>query len=390
MKVRVKEFYGWLIFGSSLLLSLLGLIFVYTGSYFWCVRCGAPPYAFALKQSIALVIGVLTALLIYRFIDYRKFATKRFLWGIYLTAIFLLVAVLLFGKEINNSKSWIIVGGVSFQPAELAKILIIIFDSAYISYKWYDIKRNFKFFLAFIAFGLFIPDLLILAEGDLGSAMILTISVFAILFITGLDLKYILYPAAGGLALFTVAVITAPYRLMRIKMLLNPEAYMQTGGKYSSYQLVQAFVAFAKGGLTGMGIGNGVMSKFQFLTFAFSDFMFAHIAEEVGALGTIFVLLIYLLILYAGLSIADRTDEQVGKYMALGLTLYIFLQAVVHMGVNIGLVPTTGITLPFMSMGGSSLISSFLAVGVLMSIARHLPPESKVSIRLLGKGRYAD
>jgi len=386
--LKIREYYGWVIFGSSLILSLLGLVFVYTGSYFWCLKCGAPPYSYALKQAVALLIGAGTALLIYKYVDYRNFVSKRFLWAIYLTAVLLLIAVLIFGKEINNSKSWIIVGGFSFQPAELAKVLIIVFDSAYIRYKWYDITKSLRFFLTFMAFGLFIPDLLILAEGDLGSAMILTISVFAILFITGLNLKYIAYPVAFGGALFTLAVITAPYRLMRIKILLHPENYIQTAGKYSSYQLVQAFVAFAKGGLTGMGIGNGILSKFQFLTFAFSDFMFAHIAEEVGAIGALSVLLVFLLILYLGLSIADRTDEQVGKYMALGLTLYIFLQAAVHIGVNIGLLPTTGITLPFMSLGGSSLISSFIAVGVLMSIARHLPPESQVTVRLMSKGRY--
>ena len=386
--MKIREYYGWVIFGSSLILSLLGLVFVYTGSYFWCLKCGAPPYSYALKQAVALLIGAGTALLIYKYVDYRNFVSKRFLWAIYITAVLLLIAVLIFGKEINNSKSWIIVGGFSFQPAELAKVLIIVFDSAYIRYKWYDITKSLRFFLTFMAFGLFIPDLLILAEGDLGSAMILTISVFAILFITGLNLKYIAYPVAFGGVLFTLAVITAPYRLMRIKILLHPENYIQTAGKYSSYQLVQAFVAFAKGGLTGMGIGNGILSKFQFLTFAFSDFMFAHIAEEVGAIGALSVLLVFLLILYLGLSIADRTDEQVGKYMALGLTLYIFLQAAVHIGVNIGLLPTTGITLPFMSLGGSSLISSFIAVGVLMSIARHLPPESQVTVRLMSKGRY--
>ena len=386
--MKIREYYGWLIFGSSLLLSILGILFVYTGSYFWCLRHGAPSYSYALKQAAALLIGATAAVAIYRYVDYRRFVSKKLLWGVYLTAIFLLIAVLIVGKEINNSKSWIIVGGFSFQPAELAKVLIIIFDSAYIRYKWYDITKSLRFFLTFMAFGLFIPDVLILAEGDLGSAMILTISVFAILFVTGLNIKYITYPAAFGLALFTLAVVTVPYRMMRIKILLHPENYMQTAGKYSSYQLVQAFVAFAKGGLTGMGIGNGILSKFQFLTFAFSDFMFAHVAEEVGAVGALLILFLYLLILYLGLSIADRTDEQVGKYMALGLTLYIFLQAAVHIGVNIGLLPTTGITLPFMSMGGSSLVSSFIAVGVLMSVARHLPPESQISVKLMNKGRY--
>ncbi len=384
-----RRFYGLVLFSISVLLSLLGIVFVYTGSYFWCLKQGIPPYSYALKQGVALIVGILASLFIYRFLDYGKLVNQKILRLIYATAMILLVAVLIFGKEINNSKSWIIIGGFSIQPAEISKILLIVFISAYLKYRWYDIKNDFKVFLTFITIGLFIPDLLILAEGDLGSAMILSMSVFSILLITGLNYRYTLIPIGAGLALFTTAVITAPYRLMRIKILIHPEEYIQTAGKYSSYQLVQAFIAFAKGKLLGMGIGEGIQAKFQFLTYAYSDFMFSHIAEEVGAVGAITVVLLFVLLLYSGLSIADRTDEEVGKYLALGLSTYIFLQAAVHIGVNIGLLPTTGITLPFMSAGGSSLIANFIAVGILMGISKSLPPESKVKVKMVGKGRYA-
>jgi len=384
-----RRVYGWSIFFTALFLSLLGVVFVYTGSYFWCLRQGVSPYSYALKQGVALFISVLSTLFIYRFLNYKDLVNQKVLRLIYLTAIFLLVSVLIFGKEINNSKSWLVIGGFSLQPAEIAKVLIIIFVSAYLRFKWYDIQNDFRIFVAFMFFGLFLPDILILAEGDLGSAMILSLSVFAVLLVTRLNYRYTLLPIGLGFLLFLFAVVTTPYRLMRIKILLHPENYIQTTGKYSSYQLVQAFVAFAKGKLTGLGIGEGIQAKFQFLTYAYSDFMYAHIAEEIGALGAILILLLFLFILYSGLSIADRTDEQIGKYLALGLTTYIFLQAVVHIGVNIGLLPTTGITLPFMSAGGSSLISNFLAVGVLMAVAKSLPSESKVKARVVGKGRYA-
>ena len=376
------------IFLIALFLSLWGIVFVYTGSYFWCIKNGLPPYAYALKQFLYLLLGASIALLIYRFVDYRWVAEERVLWLLYGGAIFLLVAVLIFGKEINNSKSWILLGPISLQPAEFAKVLVILFVSGYIQYKWSDIQNNWLAFAKLMVLA-FIPVILILLEKDLGSAMILSIVIFAILFITGLNFRYILIPGLAGLALFTFAVITAPYRIARIKILFNPEKYYDPGLKYSSYQLVQAFVAFASGGLTGMGIGQGVQSKFLFLTFAFSDFMFSHIAEETGALGATLVLLAYFLILFLGLSIADRSDEMVGKFMALGLTLYIFLEAVVHIGVNIGLLPTTGITLPFMSLGGSSLVANFLAVGFLMSIAKHLPAESKVKITPKSRGKFA-
>lgn len=384
-----RKFYGFALFLTALILSFLGVLFIYTGSYFWCLRKGIPPYSYALKQTVALVVSVFGAFLLYRFFDYRDFVNQKILRFIYTINIIILTSVLIFGKEIHNSKSWIVIGKLSLQPAEFSKVLTIVFFSAYLRYKWYDIKSNFTVFLSFITFAFFIPVLLILAEGDLGSAMILSISLFSILLVTGLNPKYTLAPLLLGTFLFITAVLVAPYRLMRIKILFHPEAYFHTVGKYSSYQLVQALVSFAKGGLTGMGLGQGVQAKFQFLTYAYSDFIFAHIAEEAGALGCAAVILLFLAFLYCGLSIADRTDEQVGKYLAIGLTSFIFLQAMVHIGVNLGLLPTTGITLPFISAGGSSLLSSFLAVGILMSIAKNLPRESKIKAKVVSRGRYA-
>lgn len=380
--------FAFLIFIISVTLSIWGIVFIYTGSYFYCIKHGVAPYAFAFKQGIALFIGLVVSTLIYRYGDYRRLAHKRYLWSLYGLALFLLLAVLIFGKEVNNSKSWIFIGGFSIQPAELAKVLVILFVSGYIKYKWYDIQSDSKVFVGFVLLSFF-PVFLILLERDLGSATILSIVILAILFISGLNMKYVFYPSILGTVLFVFAVATAPYRLARIKMLLEPIAYFHASGKYNSYQLVQAFVAIAKGGLTGMGIGQGEQSKFMFLTFPFSDFIYAHIAEEAGTLGAGLVLLSFFVILYLGLSIADRTDEKLGKFMALGLTLYTFLQAMVHMGVNVGLVPTTGITLPFMSLGGTSLVSMFIAVGFLMNIAKLLPKREKINMRMVEKGRCA-
>jgi len=378
-----RRFYAFSIFGIAFVLSLLGILFVYTGSWGLCVKRGLPPYAYAGKQAVAFLIGVIVCLLIYKYFDYRTLASnKKFLWGTYLLANLLLLSVLLFGKEINNSKSWIVIGGISFQPSEIAKILVIVFVSCYIKYKWYQIQNSLAFFVVFLVIS-FIPVFLILLEKDLGSAMILSIVIFAILFITGFGLKYLLYPAILGGTVFALAIVSAPYRLARIKILLHPENYLHVSGKYSSYQLVQSFVAFAKGGITGMGVGQGVLSKYMFLSLSFSDFMFAHIGEEAGFLGAFFVIIAYFFILYLGVSLVDRTDEKAGKFIALGLTLYIFLQGMVHIGVNLGLLPTTGITLPFMSLGGTSMISSFIAVGLLMNIARFLPSEHPLHVKVL-------
>ncbi len=379
--------YGFTMFLLSLFLSLTGIVFIFTASYFYCQQNGMKPYAFALKQTFALFVSLVVAVGIYKFFDYRKLADKRITWGSYLFSLAILILVLIFGKEVHGSRNWIFIGGFSIQPSEIAKFFVIIFVASYLKRKWYEIQTDAKIYITFMVLT-FIPIMLILLERDLGSAVILSIVVFAILFVTDVKLKYIVYPVISGAVIFSIAIVTAPYRVARIKMLLSPLSYYHTSGKYSSYQLVQALISFAKGGISGVGIGQGQQKMF-FLPFPFSDFIYAHIGEEAGLIGVVLILISYIMILYYGLMIADRTDEKLGKYLSLGLSLYIFLQALVHIGVNIGVVPTTGITLPFVSLGGSSLLSSFMAVGLLMNIARLIPEKSKIYYQKIEKGRYA-
>ncbi len=381
------ERYGYTVFFVSLVLSLLGVVFIFTSSYFYCQLNGMKPYSFALKQGIALILSVAVCLSIYRFFDYRRLADLRFTWGSYAFSILILIFVLLFGREVHGSKNWIFIGGFSVQPSEIAKFFVIVFMASYLKRRWYYIQSRLNVY-AFFMFLTFLPIMLILLEKDLGSAVILSIVIFAVLFVTDIKLKYIIYPIAAGTVLFSLAIVTAPYRVARIKMLLHPLAYYHTAGKYSSYQLVQSLISFSKGGILGAGLGQGEQKMF-FLPFPFSDFIYAHIGEEAGFIGALLILLAYVLILYCGLMIADRTDEKLGKYLSLGLSLYIFLQAMVHIGVNIGLVPTTGITLPFISLGGSSLLSTFMAVGLIMNISRLVPEKSKIHYEPIEKGRYA-
>ncbi len=345
------------------------------------------PYSFAAKQLIVNIFGIFLALFIYKTFNYKYLSDKRFCWGTYAIANILLLSVLVFGRVVNNAKSWIVVGGLSIQPAELAKVLIILFVASYIKRKWYEIENNFYTYVSFVLIS-FVPVILILLERDLGSATILAAIIFAMIFVTGLSFRYTVIPLTLGSILFTIGIAIAPYRVARIKMLLSPMKYYHTAGKYSSYQLVQSFIAFAKGGTLGTGIAQGKQQMF-FLPFPFSDFIYAHIAEETGIIGALIVVLAFLLILYIGLAIADKSDEKLGKYLSLGLTLYIFLQAMVHIGVNIGVVPTTGITLPFISMGGSSLISMYISIGLLMGIAKKMPKTGRTFYTKLQQGKYA-
>ncbi|SNR77936.1 FtsW/RodA/SpoVE family cell cycle protein [Desulfurobacterium atlanticum] len=380
------ETLGKLIFIFAVILTVIGLIFIYTGSYFFCVSRGNSPYYLLMKQIISLFIALIAWYFTYKLFDYKKLKEKRWLWSIYGATLFILIFVLIFGVEVNGARSWIRIGGFSLQPAEFAKVFIILFVAGYLERKWYEIENSYEVFIGFMIL-VFIPIFLILLEKDLGSAMIVFISVFAMIFITGFRLSYILIPFAIGSAMFFLAVITAPYRIARIKMLFNPLAYFKAPGKSDSYQLVQALVSFAKGGLTGVGIGQG-QQKLAFLPLAFSDFIYAHIGEEGGFIVASFILILFFAILFTGLQIADRTDDKMGKFLSLGLTLYIFLEGMVHIGVNIGLVPTTGITLPFVSQGGSSLIAMYIAVGLLMSIAKNLPEKTRINFKEVQRGRY--
>ena len=377
---------GKLIFVFAFILTIIGLVFIYTGSYFFCVSRGNSPTYLLIKQIVSLFIGLTLCFVTYKSFDYKKLKEKKWLWSTYGLTIFILFFVLIFGVEVNGAKSWIRIGGFSLQPAEFAKVFIILFVAGYLERKWYEIENSYTIFMSFM-FLVFIPIFLILLEKDLGSAMIVFISIFAIIFITGFRLSYIAIPFALGSIMFFLAVITAPYRIARIKMLFAPLAYFKAPGKHDSYQLVQALVSFAKGGITGVGIGQG-QQKLAFLPLAFSDFIYAHIGEEGGFVVAVIIILLFFAILFAGLSIADRTDDKLGKFLSLGLTLYIFLEGIVHIGVNIGLVPTTGITLPFVSQGGSSLIAMYIAVGLLMSIARSIPKKTRIQYQEVQRGRY--
>ncbi|OMH41135.1 FtsW/RodA/SpoVE family cell cycle protein [Desulfurobacterium indicum] len=377
---------GKVIFVVSVILTVIGLIFIYTGSSYFCRMKGESPYYLFVKQLITFILSLIVCYVTYKFFDYKKLKNKGWLWSVYGLTIFILIFVLLFGKEVNGARSWIKIAGISLQPAEFAKVSLIVFVASYLERKWYEIENDMSVFAGFM-FLVFLPIFLILAEKDLGSAMIVFISIFAMIFITGFRLTYIFTPLAIGTFMFVIAVITAPYRIARIKMLFNPFAFYKAPGKNDSYQLVQALVSFAKGGITGVGIGQG-QQKLAFLPLAFSDFIYAHIGEEGGFIMALIVLLLFFTILVVGLMIADRTDDKLGKFLSLGLTLYIFLEAIVHIGVNIGVVPTTGITLPFVSQGGTSLISMYIAVGLLMSIARSLPEKSRVNFEKIDQGSY--
>ncbi len=321
--------------------------------------------SFFTKQLLAFFVGVGG----YLFLIKKNYKIwQHYGWLFYLLAFLLLVGVLFFGQEINNIKAWFILGPVSIQPVEFVKILFIIFLARFLtsSGNIHNILR--KIFIAGLLTGLLM--FLIIQQPDLGSAMILFfILLVAIFFMPlrhwhyGLIIFLILLGALVSWNLFL-----EPYQKTRIMItFFNTEANPLAEG----YNITQAKVAVGSGGLWGRGLGFGTQSQLNFLPEAQSDFIFAVIAENFGFFGSLVFLLVYLFFFYRLMRILRLARTDFGKFIALGVIVYLFFQLMINIGMNIGLLPVVGVPLPLVSAGGSSLLSVLLALGLVQSIYIH-------------------
>jgi cell division protein FtsW len=273
------------------------------------------------------------------------------------------------GRSTGGAKRWINLGLFSLQPSELAKIVVIIFTAYLIGKKGERIQNFTKGFLPVIFIsGFYI--MLILAQKDLGSAFVLGSVVFLMLYVSGTHIKYL----AGMLFLSAPAlyflIFSVSFRKRRILAFLDPWKYRLEYG----YQIIQSFVAFKSGGLTGVGLGES-RQKLFYLPEAHTDFIFSVLGEEFGMLGVLFVMSLFLIFIARGFKIALKTHDPFGMYLALGLTLLIGFEAFINFGVVMGILPTKGLALPFISYGGTSLIASLIAVGIILNVSTHTGEE---------------
>jgi len=267
-----------------------------------------------------------------------------------------------FGVTVGGATRWIRLWPSTFQPSELVKLSMVIFLAHYLSKPEYR-TDSFTSFLKPVGI-MVIFEVVILKQPDFGAAMSLAFLTFAMLFISGTRLRYL-----GSLALFAVPVIIMlalkPYRLKRITCFLDPWKEPQGCG----FQLVQSFIALGSGGVTGVGLGSS-KQKLAYLPESHTDFIFSIIGEEFGLIGVLCVVVLFLVIFVKGIAVANRAKEGFTYYLATGLTLMISLQALTNFAVAIGLVPTKGLPLPFISYGGSSLLVNMAAVGILLTISK--------------------
>jgi cell division protein FtsW len=359
-------------------LTAFGLVMVYSATSAPAALGGGDPVFYLKRESIYAAIGVVLLVLGSR-MDYR---TLRYLAPpLMLTSLALCFAVLLIGEQVNGARRWLGVGSLAFQPSELAKVSLAVWASAYLARR--PAPQTLKELARPIGITTGLFAVLILLEPDLGTVISIGMVLAAILVVSGVPLRVL---AGGGVIAFGLgmaAIWFEPYRRARLFSFIHPWHDAQGAG----FQTLQAIIGFGSGGFFGTGIGRGV-AKVNYLPEAHTDMIFATIGEELGLIGAALVLAAYCAFAYAGLRVALRCRDPFGKRLAAGLTTLICGQALINLAAVLGLAPLTGITLPFVSYGGSSLVVSLASVGVLLNIAGHgAAARAQVLDRSRGDGR---
>jgi cell division protein FtsW len=341
----------------------LGLVLVWSASSAHAQENYGSPHYFVIKQVLWAALG-LTGMAVAMRTDYRKLRDPIFVYGAVILTTLLLVLVL-FLHPVNDVHRWIRLGSLSFQPAELAKLVVILFFAYHLERKA-DRVNDFlsSLFPALLLLGWL--AFLVYIQPDLGTAATIVALGGVMLFIGGVQLRYFAALAIPGAYLLYRAVIVAAYRRDRIEAFLNP----WSDAKGAGYQLIQSLIAVGTGGVSGVGLMEG-RQKLFYLPYPFSDFIFAVAGEELGLLGATAIVGAFVLLLWRGVRAAWKAPDRFGTLLATGLTLAIVMQAFVNISVVLGLLPTKGIPLPFISAGGSSLFLTLVAVGVILNISQH-------------------
>jgi cell division protein FtsW len=352
-----------LLFLATLALVAVSIVMVYSASNLTKAGESAPTNAFLAKQAVFAAFGLMVMFVAMR-IDYDHYRQGRVLLPLVAVTLAALLAVRIIGPEINGAHRWFYVGGVGIQPSEVAKIAVILFTAAVLERRMDRIDEP-KYALGPIAFVLAPTLALIMVQKDLGTCVVVVAIVAVMVFAAGLSWKYFVGAAAVALPVLAAAVYLEPYRLGRLTAFLDPWSHREKAG----YQVVQSLIAVGNGGLSGRGLGYGVQ-KLGYLPDPHTDFIYAVVAEEFGLIGASILLACFCVVAWRGLKTAFRAPDAFGSFLALGLTAMFAVQAFVNMSVVLSLLPTKGITLPFVSAGGSSLIVSLAGMGVLLNISQ--------------------
>lgn len=344
-------------------LTVLGLVMVYSSSTIEAMSEGSSPTSYVTKQAAITLVSIAMCAFIARFVPYYIWLEHRWLNAFWMVIMLLLLGTALVGVVGLGAKRWIVIGPVNFQPSEFAKVAIVMMMARLLA-DYRNGEYSFEQFALRIGVLVVLPVGIILAlQSDLGTTIICAVGILGVLWIGEVPVRlfFAIVIVVGLLGI--VAIALAGYRGSRFAF-LNP--YADPYG--SGYQIIHSFYAFGEGGLFGVGLGNS-REKYLYLPEAETDFIFAIIGEEMGFAGAVFVIILFSAVLYAGLKIARNAPDLFGAMIAGGCTLMLVFQAFLNIGCVIGVFPTTGKPLPFISSGGSAMIGAYLLVGIVLSVS---------------------
>lgn len=359
-----KKSIDWVLFISTLILVLIGFIFVYSASYpEGYYRFDGNGFFFLRKQVIAGLAGFVAMIFLsfFHYHIYRKL-NKLILILAVISALSLFTA---YGTEAYGAQRWISIGGLNVQPSDLIKIAAIMYMSYYLEKKTNNIKKFKSGYLPVLLFIGFFSGIIAI-QNDLSTSFVLALTLGVMYFAAGANLFHVAMTLAAGGGAIAYLIINEPFRVLRIVSFLDPFKYKQSFG----WQVVQSIYALGTGGLFGMGLGKS-RQKFFYIPLAYNDFIFSIIGEEIGFIGCFIVILFFIIIIWRGLRISINAKDTFGSLLALGITALIGIQALVHIAVVTSSMPPTGIALPFISAGGTSLLVFMSAVGVLLNISKN-------------------
>jgi cell division protein FtsW len=339
-----------------------GLVMVWSASSALAQERYGSPYYFLLKQVVWGALGLFGMVVALR-LDYRALRRPSVVYSLLILATLLLIAVL-FLRPVNETHRWIRLGALSFQPAELAKLVMVVYLAYHVERRAERVNELVTLFPALLLLGWL--GFLILIQPDLGTAFCLVLTGAVLLFVAGVRLRYFAALAIPAAVVLYAAVVAVPWRRVRLTSFFDPWSDPQGSG----YQVIQSLIAVGTGGVTGVGLMEG-RQKLFYLPYPYSDFVFAVIGEELGMLGALAVVLAFVVLLWRGLKAAWSAPDDFGRFLAAGVTLSIVFQALINVSVVLGLLPTKGIPLPFISAGGSSLVFALFGVGLVANVSQH-------------------
>jgi cell division protein FtsW len=350
------------LFTAIVALAGFGLVMVYSASAALARDSGSVVNPFLVKQTLAAGVGLI-AMAAAMHLDYQLLRRRPVIYAL-LGGVLVLLVLVLFSPPLNSARRWFFVGPLSVQPSELAKLAVIPFLAYQLDRKWGQVNRAACLLPCGVIMALVAG--LVLLEPDMGTAVLLVSTAAVMFFIAGLAWHYIATAAILSVPALYLLVTMAPYRARRLGAFLRPEDDPLGSG----FQITQSLIAVGSGGASGVGLGQS-LQKLYYLPHPHSDFVFSIVCEELGMVGALVVLSLFGVLLWRGARAGLRAPDRFGSLLALGVTALLGIQALTHISVALALVPTKGIPLPFVSYGGSSLVSTLAASGLLLNVSQH-------------------